>query len=476
MVSRVVIGALCGWMFLACGPATNAPTEFDDLVPVGGKVDTGYFSTLAVEMEGEFKSSLELDVSGLTDEDVSQLIGDFQLYPSQLERLIDLQVKLVKNQLNRHQLHVNITIDGVVIGDFDHDASAGLLKVPYTVPVETLVTHKELNEAGMSAESMVDKTYELKVAGDPRELYARVGSNCATGQGGYGLNDNNYFYYFDPDLPSCNVPMAAESVFKIRALLPFQDTYPEYDRLIEDGRIDAVIFFGAAEDNAVVSASDWGVMMWRTFEVNLRLMGFVKVDGLEVGQRYVRERAGLVEQVDLVSPYDLHDLGGAAFDMFATKLQTNEIIIYNGHSFYGSLNVLDAPENYPADTYQIVFMNSCWSYEYYTKQVFQAKSTEADTKGWALADVINNTTTARFSQMETSTRVILTNLLAGAESKGADEMGRKFSWQRIIGIINDEANGICPVDADPMDCRHYREQTNAEIYGVSGVRDNSFQP
>jgi hypothetical protein len=270
--------------------------------------------------------------------------------------------------------------------------------------------------------------------------------------------------------------MATESLFKIHALLPFQDTYPEYDKLVADGRIEAVVIFGEAEHNTTVSDGDWGVMMWRTFEVNIRLRGFEATPGLAVGQRYQREKGDLTQIIDLISPYDLHDLGDAAFPMFADMLRTHEIVVYNGHSFYGSLDVLDERENYPEDTYQILFMNSCWSYEYYTKQVFWNKTTDEDGTGWDLADVINNTTTARFVQMETATRVIITNLFAGAENLGLDEEGRRFSWQRIIGILNDESHGICPVDADPMDCRHYQEQSNPEFYGVSGVRTNRFQP
>ena len=71
---------------------------------------------------------------------------------------------------------------------------------------------------------------------------------------------------------------------------------------------------------------------------------------------------------------------------------------------------------------------------------------------------------------------MLNNLLAGADSGGRDDRGRRFSWQNIIGIVNDEAMGICPEDADREDCRHYRPRSRYEIYGVSGVRTNVFQP
>ena len=37
---------------------------------------------------------------------------------------------------------------------------------------------------------------------------------------------------------------------------------------------------------------------------------------------------------------------------------------------------MDDPEIY-SGRYQIFFMNSCWSYEYYTKQIFRNSVTDA---------------------------------------------------------------------------------------------------
>ena len=121
-------------------------------------------------------------------------------------------------------------------------------------------------------------------------------------------------------------------------------------------------------------------------------------------------------------------------------------------------------------------MNSCWSYEYYTKQVFEHKATELDPNGWDDVDIVNNTTYAYFPQMSTITNKIISNLLAGAENLGVDTAGRRFSWQNIIGIMNDEAMGLCPEDADRRDCQHYQPKNDHEVYGVSGVRGNRFNP
>ena len=117
-----------------------------------------------------------------------------------------------------------------------------------------------------------------------------------------------------------------------------------------------------------------------------------------------------------------------------------------------------------------------WSYEYYTKQVFENKATEDDPTGWRLADVVNNTTYAWFSRMSQATNIVVKNLLAGAEHGGISPEGRRYTWQNIIGVLNAQMAGICPDDADPDDCRHYQPREAHEMYGVSGVRTNQFQP
>jgi hypothetical protein len=80
--------------------------------------------------------------------------------------------------------------------------------------------------------------------------------------------------------------------------------------------------------------------------------------------------------------------------------------------------------------------------------------------------------------MYESSIVLFANLVIGAETRGIDGNGRHFSWQNIIGALNDSAQGKCPWDIDdPSECRFYRPKTtNHEVYGVSGVRTNTFMP
>ena len=467
----LVVGALLG---CAGGEtAADVPASLDDdLVPIDGKADTAYYSNFATELEGTVIGVIEIDVAGLTQDDQEAQLARYEANHTLLKVMADGQLKLAKSQLNAEKMHLNLSANDMDLEVLE--LADGVIRARYRVQVETLVTYKELKKLNVDPMDLVDTTYIAMVAADPRDLYARFGARCAAGYQEGSLSDHNYFYYFDHTATECDVPLVTLE-FTVESLLPEVETYPEYDRLVKDGQVDVAIVFGQAADGPA-NGGDWGVMMWRTYEVGIRLQGFEKVAGLELGQRYVRTRNDVTVVLDLYSPYDLEKLGDAAPTLFGDMILGSEIVIYNGHSFYGSLNVLDDANNYPAGTYQILFMNSCWSYEYYTKQVFEHKATEGDPTGWALADVVNNTTYAWFARMEQATDIVVKNLLAGAENGGVDGRGRRYTWQNIIGVLNAQMEGTCPTDADRADCRHYRPREAHEMYGVSGVRTNTFRP
>jgi hypothetical protein len=436
-----------------------------------GKFDTGYYSNLAMELEGDFEGYLELEVTELNEEERARLISQ-----SYLKLIAEDQVKLAKNQLNEQSLHLNLTAGDVVFQNKEivERENGSFLLAQYSVVVESLVTLDELKEEGINPKDLEATSHPVIVPLDPRDLYKRVGGACADGYETDSLREHNFFYYFAPEKEGCALPMTSDAQFHVRSLLPHVETFPEYDRLVEDGVMSAAVIFGAYTSDRP-PGSDWGMMMWRSYAAGLRMSGWTEVAALSVGQRYTRTKKSLKEVIDLYSPMDLFEYQDTDA-LFGELLRDNEVIVYNGHSFYGSLDALSQKSYYPEETYQILFMNSCWSYEYYTKQVFLKKATEKDPNGWRDVDVINNTTYAYFPNMYDSTSKLMTNLFAGAENLGDDGRGRRYSWQNMIKIMNDEVSGICPEDADPQDCRHYQPKSKHEIYGVSGVRDNEFTP
>ncbi|MCS6799824.1 MAG: CUB domain-containing protein [Myxococcota bacterium] len=472
-IGWIRIGRLAPWLAsvaaLACAaPAATRgggekeaelPPEELDLVAPESETDTGYLSTLATELEGELVAELVL----AADDEARRAIQDRWTR----SRLVTEQIKFAKNQLHAERLHLNLTAGDP--SDVQVEELEGQIRIRYRMRTETIVTFAALREAGIDdPASLRDREYAFRVPADPRNLFERVGERCARGHESGSLASFNYFSYFAPDAEGCDVPLVMGR-FTVRSLLPAQATYPEYDRLVQDGRIDVVAFYGAAEYGSEVDEWDWGMREWRDFERGLQQRGFrrsgVADETTGKGTRWTRTRGGLEQVVDVVSPRDLAALRDDRDGLFQRMVRTHEIVLYNGHSFYGSLRVLDDPQVYAPGLYQILFMNSCWSYEYYTKQVFRHKATDDDPTGWALADVVNDTQAGWFHNMEEFSRILLTNLLAGAES-GGREGNRRYHWQNIIDAMNRHA-----LDAQ----RRWGTETH-EIMGVSGVRTNRFDP
>lgn len=467
-MKKETLACLLAAGLIGCGPegadqsGAYIPPEEDDLVVEQSKVDTGYYSNLSMELEGEFVSQMNLDLSAETPEARTAYAERLKGSTWELRSLVDSHVKFAKTQLNTEKLHLNLTSDDVQAQEIVvRDTKVW---IPYSIKIETIVSFEELQKAGIDPNSLAEKNYAVKVPADPRNVFAKAGERCATGFDAGSLADYNYFYYFDYQKQGCDLDLV-DGLFTVKSLLPKKTTYPEYDRLAADGKVEVVVFFGAAEHGWKPGDWDWGVNEHGELTSALRSRSFQSASMEGGGVRYTRTRNGVSEIVDVFSPADLTALDHDTDGLFVRMLKTHEVVVYNGHSFYGSLNVLDQRENYPEGVYQILFIDSCWSYEYYTKQVFRNKATAQDPNGWDLADVVNDTESGWFHNNAEETRILLTNIFAGVEALGRDAV-RDFNWSNIIEAMNKHA----------LDSQQSRGTETHEIFGVSGVRTNKFDP
>jgi hypothetical protein len=449
-------------------PLDTPPIEDDLVSPTpGGKYDTGYLSTLASELEANFAGTVRIDVSNLTPEEREAELQRLTADTWSVRRLVDRQVKFAKNQINGEQLHLNLSSSDLTLSESELTES-GHIVIHYTTTVETLVSHEELAEAGTSIEAVLNSEFTAVVPDQPDRMASAVGAACLEEEHS-DAQDYNYFYYYAPEREGCAEAMTGAGIERVEArltvrnLAPSKTVFPEYDQLVADGRIDVVVFFGAADHDWEPGEWDWGTYQRDNLARDLRNRGFELVDS-EEGDLYRRTVGELVENVRIIGPETLKLLRDDSDGLFRRHVSASEIVFYNGHSFYGSLGVLDDDELYPGH-YQIFFMNSCWSYEYYTKQIFSHNATEADPDGWLLADVVNDTESGWFHNMGAMSRILLTNLLKGAETGGV-EGDRYYTWDRIIGAMNEEA----------ISSQSSRGSKSHEIYGVSGVRTNRFDP
>lgn len=466
----------------ACAPASGSGDEgslpsFEDFV--GGKADTGYIGSRAAELEAVFSGRVRVAVPDKTQAELEQIATTLRQDPGNWElRDITLQVteqtKYARNALKAEALNLNL--EGGTPAFTRIDVLEGALDLTYEVRVESLIKFKDLEARMLTPQDLVGRVVEPRVPLVPEGVFERAGIACATDpdSGGPASADDvkadNFFYYFDPAREGC--PLTDDDLVTVRyaieSSLDAPVVYPEYDRLVADGRVDMVAIFGQIT-HGELKDNDWGFIAFRSMTRQFESQGFRKVrtfDGNAGHRLEKRFTSGLVVGIDMYTPVGFADdvPREQSNERFRDAMRNNEIVYYNGHAFYGSLTVLDDRAAYPEDTYQIIFMDACWSYAYYTKQIFRNRATEADPDGYALVDVVNNTEPG-ITGSETTAARLYDNVFKGAAAVHSEQSAEIYSWNNIIKYMNEHAEERA---------RFRTQYPNPEIYGVSGARDNVF--
>jgi hypothetical protein len=453
--------------------------SFDDFAD--GKVDTGYLGSRAAEMEATFSSKVRVALPGKSAAELAAIADKLKTTPTDYElrdivSKVSLQSKFARNALRAAKFNLNL--EGGEPTFTTITVEAGGLLLEYQLKVESLVKYKDLEAMGLTPASLVGQQIDMKLPMVVDGLHERAGTKCSSDFDSNGaavpaadLRPDNLFYYWHPERSGCNLGPAdlSAGAYKVTSSHAQTSVYPEYDRLVADGKLTMVQIFGQIE-HGDLSDNDWG---WRSYADIKRLL---EQGGFRVTMTYPNKKGvrlektmpkGLKVEIDMLTPVSFADhvdreLSNAAF---RDAMRSHEIVYYAGHAFYGSLTVLDEPTAYPADTYQIMFMDACWSYAYYTKQVFRNKATAADPTGWVNSDVLNNTEPG-ITGSERTAHELWKNVFAGADAKFGGLSARRYSWNNLIKYMNEHAQRRA--DA--------RGENNPEIYGVSGVRTNAFKP
>jgi len=453
--------------------------DFGDFVD--GKYDTGYVGDQAAEIEATLTARVFVDTSYMPEEDRQRFLERVESDPrAMLASDIGQQVKYARTQLQSNEFDLNLErADPVITGTA---VTENGLWVEYHVQVDSLVKFKELEEKGLTPEDLVGQSYHILLPADPKSVFEKGGVLCASSGGEpvaeETLTSWNYFYYYDPLREGCPLVEGVDIIsaeFSVQSSLNAPTVYPEYDLLVEDGVITMVALFGQITHGELLNY-DWGWFVYEEWTSYLKNLGFTEVMTFDndFGKRLEAIYPGDMRiVVDTYTPAALADNRDreAVNALFKEAILTHELILYNGHSFYGSLTVLDDPTVYPEETYQIFFMDSCWSYSYYTRQVFLAKSTENDPDGTRYADLVNNTEVG-WMAYEKPFLLFFKNLFEGASRVARHIQPTKYSWNNMIAFINAAA----VFRARGLSANNPDETFDPEIFGVSGVRNNQYLP
>lgn len=484
MRSMIWITCLLSVTGCAMNPADGTPEEVE--IPSFGdfnddKADTGYVGARAAELEAVFSGRVRVLVPDRSSAELETIAAALRADPRSWEHRditsqVTEQIKYGRNALRAEDLNLNLEGGTPVFASVE--VIDGGLELAYEVAVEALVKFKDLEERGLTPGDLVGRVVSPRLPAVPAGLFERIGAQCATDPDTGGVVDehdlgaHNLFYYWDPAREGCPLTEAdlVTGSYRIDSSLDTPTVYPEYDRLVADGRVDMVAVFGQITHGELTN-SDWGFISSRAFTDLFQRRGFRIVETFADNRGKRLERTyggGLVVSLTIYTPVDYADSVPRedANERFRAAIRDNEIVYYNGHAFYGSLTVLDDPAVYPADTYQIIFMDACWSYAYYTKQIFRNRQTDTDPNGYALVDVVNNTEPGITGSEHTAV-VLYENIFDGAAAVHAGRDATIYSWNNMVTYMDEHAEARA---------RRRVSHPQPEIYGVSGVRDNVWLP
>jgi subtilisin-like proprotein convertase family protein len=479
-------GIVLPWLMTAltlsmCGsesdPGEYEPLDFETFVD--GKEDTGYVSNKAAELEARLISRVYIDMTGKTSQEIQDLADSLpEADRWSLQKYTSPQLKYARNPLKSEKLDLNLERGDPEVLNVTTDASGVWLE--YANSIESVVKFKELEDMGLTPADLVGKQIDFVLPAAPEGVFEKGGVACASDPDGgelheEDLNPGNYFYYFDPDKEGCPLQPGIDLVdarYEIVSSLNARNVYPEYDLLTRDKRITMVNLFGQITHGDLES-SDLGWTAYKQFKRDFEYEGFSVVETFpdNLGARLEKTYPGGLEVIaNFYTPEALkdHRPREEVNQLFMRAIHDHEIVYYNGHAFYGSLTVLKEPEAYPDETYQIINMDACWSYAYYTKQVFENKvDADKDPTGMKFADVVNNTEPGITGSHKTAW-LLYKNIFNAASGFMQGEAPTKYSWNDLIVYMNDSAE---------RRARWYDpEKFHAEIYGASGVTTNCFNP
>lgn len=289
----------------------------------------------------------------------------------------------------------------------------------------------------------VGATFTAKVPLEPFSVYSDAQKTCADDDDHIGLDQSVYWYRWEPDQPSCRIPMQDLKVTVSKKFPTLQSTrYPEYDQLTADKKLTIVVLFGQIDDGDITEY-ETGMRNFKRYGTWLAQAGFASATA-PLGKRYEKTlNNGVLVQIDLYSPKEFSGLGDYAhFANFQKALSEHEVVAYDGHSMLGASDFWARP-TYP-DFYQVFLYGGCLGYEYYVKPILHGKA-----DSWAKLDVLSSVVEVTASANEFAAPAIA-KLIYGVQHNG------RSSWRNILLTV--------------------RDSVGDSTFGVSGVRDNCFTP
>ncbi|MDY0002236.1 MAG: proprotein convertase P-domain-containing protein [Polyangia bacterium] len=397
----------------------------------GGKEDTAYYNLRGVELHVTLEADVVADSWRIFDApaDLAQFAVTY------LREKEDFYVELLAEDTATPD-RVEWLVNGEWLTKTQAEAvDRGLLKRWRLRDVNAVVLDRDAETIA------VGQTFQPPVPNKPYTVMADAGSKCATEDGHISLDQSIYWYLWNPDKSTCDLETQKMTVTVTEVLAGGFATYPEYDRLWEDGVLTVAVFWAKLDDGDVADDYNWD--NFKKFGTWLTEGGFVEQPDAAMGKRFSKQLGEKSIVVDVYGPDVFHSVADySRLQNWQRAVNEHEVVLYNGHSVLGTGMAFEEI-TYPSH-YQIFQIASCLSYEYYVRPILEGKG------GWENVDVISNVEPTYYHENLPLVGAMLAKLFWGFEHDG------QASWRDIMEAVSRKLY-------------HSR-------FGVSGARGNCFSP
>lgn len=435
---------------IACAPAEPASitddTSMTDENPFleiesgRSKADTAYVNTAGKEIEVDLEADVSLagDAFATSSSLIRKApadIAQFALTYLRGKGTVYLE-SLAESLSSRNRVEWLVDGEWLTLDQVDAQSVPNEKLTHFRIRAVNAVV---LTKSGVTVET--GTTFTARVPLNPYSIMTKAGDACAYKDGHITLSNTVYWYMWAGD--HCDAIPTQEMTITVSRLLPAGHTvYPEYDQLVEDGKVTTVFLIGQLDDGPVTD-KDAGMYTYRAMVTLLEQAGYDEELSAPVGRRFQKDINGVVMEIDLYSPFDFGGLGDFShFGNLQKAITEHEIVIYDGHSMLGASDFWARPE-YPSN-YQIFLYGGCLGYEYYVRPIFEGKGGQ-----WGNLDLMSSVIEVTADSRRFAAPVV---------AKIAWAIGNNYraSWQQLIEEV--------------------RMRVGDPTFGVSGIRDNAYCP
>ena len=435
-MGRTLIWSMIATMLATYGCADETQFDFvgDGANPFlsNYEKDTGYVNLKGVEVEVTLEAALELEYTSQMRRGPAELA---QFAVTYLRKRDNLFLEILGEDATAIE-QVQWQVDGEWLSASEaSDVPLTSIKGFRLAKVNAVILGNAISTVAAGTK------YEAEVPVRPFKIMAEAKQSCADSNSHIDLSQSIYWYLWNPTKFGCEVDTQTMTVTIEKVLPQNPETYPEYDELWADNRLDVVILWAKLDEGDVAGDYNWDNV--KKFTNWLLEAGFEEMADAPLGTRFVRKSGEKQVVVDMYGPDLFHSVADySRLHNWQKAVTEHEVVMYNGHSVLGSGMAFERVA-YP-DHYQIFNIASCLSYEYYVEPILEGKS------GWENVDVISNVYPTYYHENLPLVGALLDKLIDGFENGG------KVSWQEIMAAVSQRLG-------------HSR-------FGVSGARGNCFTP